>query len=234
VEAGGRLRKVVRVAQDSSVEALAAGLATSQDLLARVVTASAQEQSNDADLAKETKTLADLNHQAAIVGEKLGHLGNAHGLLSELEEQNSTEELTARILAENAEEIARTFLSIHSPTEFDIHAEDDRMRIVRRRTKRSVDLEEMSSGQRAAFALSLFLAMNARLRSGPPVLLFDDPVAHVDDINALSFLDYLRDLAIAGTRQIFFATADTKFASLIRQKFRFLGPEGFNEIRLGR
>lgn len=65
------------------------------------------------------------------------------------------------------------------------------------------------------------------------VLLFDDPVAHVDDINVLSFLDHLRDLAINGSRQIFFATADTKLAGLFRHKFRFLGEE-FKELPLSR
>ncbi|MNG31173.1 hypothetical protein D3C84_1169240 [compost metagenome] len=91
----------------------------------------------------------------------------------------------------------------------------------------------MSTGQRAAFALSLFLAMNGRLQSGPPILLFDDPVAHIDDINMLSFLDHLRDLAISGSRQIFFATADNKLAGLFRHKFRFL-EDDFKELRLSR
>ncbi|MEI4523565.1 hypothetical protein [Pseudomonas sp. CCNWLW23] len=91
----------------------------------------------------------------------------------------------------------------------------------------------MSTGQRAAFALSLFLSMNGRLRSGPPLLLFDDPVAHIDDVNMLSFLDHLRQIAIGGSRQIFFATADTKLAGLFRHKFRFLGDE-FKELRLSR
>lgn len=61
----------------------------------------------------------------------------------------------------------------------------------------------------------------------------DDPVAHIDDINMLSFLDHLRQLAIGGSRQIFFATADTKLAGLFRHKFRFLGDE-FKELRLSR
>ena len=91
----------------------------------------------------------------------------------------------------------------------------------------------MSSGQRAAYALSLFLAMNSHLVNGPRVLLFDDPVAHIDDMNALSFIDQLRDLAIKESRQIFFATADNKLAGLFRQKFRFLG-EDFHEIKLVR
>ena len=91
----------------------------------------------------------------------------------------------------------------------------------------------MSSGQRAAYALSLFFAMNERLRSGPKVLLLDDPVAHVDDINTLSLLDHLRYLALSDERQIFFATADSKIGALFGRKFRFLG-DGFVQIELAR
>jgi len=47
----------------------------------------------------------------------------------------------------------------------------------------------ISSGQRAAFALAVFLAQKAQLRAGPRVILIDDPIAHADDLNCLSFLD---------------------------------------------
>ena len=102
-----------------------------------------------------------------------------------------------------------------------------------RRGSGKVDLDEMSSGQRAAYALSLFLAMNGRLRTGPKLLLFDDPVAHIDDINTLSLLDHLRDIALSGQRQIFFATADSKIGALFGRKFRFLG-DRFKQIELTR
>ena len=92
----------------------------------------------------------------------------------------------------------------------------------------------MSTGQRAAYALSLFLSMNKSLVAGPPVILMDDPIAHIDDLNILSFLDHLRDIAINGSRQIFLATADAKLAGLFRQKFRFMGEDGFREFKLAR
>ena len=116
-------------------------------------------------------------------------------------------------------------------TSFDLEVNGG-LRIVRRGSG-DVDLNEMSSGQRAAYALSLFLAMNERLRSGPRVLLLDDPVAHVDDINTLSLLDHLRDIALSGERQIFFATADSKIGALFGRKFRFLG-DRFVQIELTR
>ena len=96
-----------------------------------------------------------------------------------------------------------------------------------------MELEEMSSGQRAAYALSLFLAMNERLNTGPKVIMLDDPVAHVDDINTLSLLDHLRDIALVGKRQIFFATADSKLAGLFVRKFGFLGDQ-FKQLELTR
>jgi chromosome segregation protein len=90
----------------------------------------------------------------------------------------------------------------------------------------------VSSGQRAAYVLSIFLALNSRLKFAPPVILIDDPIAHIDDLNTLSFLDYLRDIAIAGQRQIFFTTANDKIAALFERKFDFLGPDGFQRLNL--
>ncbi len=83
------------------------------------------------------------------------------------------------------------------------------------------DLTEISTGQKSAFILSLFLSLNSNLHDGPPLIMFDDPIAYVDDINTLSFLDFLRDTVIAKDRQIFFATANSKLANLFQQKFDF-------------
>ena len=71
-------------------------------------------------------------------------------------------------------------------------------------------------------------------QSAPPVVLIDDPIAHIDDLNALSFMDYLRDLSVHSRRQIFFATADSRVAELFEKKFAFLGPEKFQRIDLAR
>jgi exonuclease SbcC len=148
-------------------------------------------------------------------------------------QEHSDRALTDQVLKDNSAQIAVTFAKIHAPNEFDVVV-NGHLRILRRTDKSDVTLDEMSSGQRSAYALSLFLAMNHRLQHGPKVLLFDDPVAHVDDINTLSFLDYLRDLALSGSRQIFFATADSKLAGLFRHKFRFLGDDRFKQFELAR
>jgi hypothetical protein len=232
---GARQALVSLIAIDANTTAneIALNLSTTQQLVARVTTAIAQENSNDAALDKETMVVEDLAGKIKACGVKISRLMDAESVLDVLTKQSSGGELTNKILAENAQEIARTFASIHMPNEFELKVDHGSLAIVRSKNGGKVELDQMSTGQRAAFALSLFLAMNGRLHSGPPVLLFDDPVAHVDDINVLSFLDHLRHLAISGSRQIFFATADTKLAGLFRHKFRFLGEE-FKEVSLSR
>ncbi|MNK97984.1 recombination protein F [compost metagenome] len=124
------------------------------------------------------------------------------------------------------------FTRIHSPREYEyVGSREVLLQSVEKKERRSLD--EISTGQRAAFALSIFLARNRTAISAPPILLIDDPIAHIDDLNALSFLDYLRDLAVNSGRQIFFATADTRIASLFSRKFSFLG-DGFKTINLTR
>jgi len=75
--------------------------------------------------------------------------------------------------------------------------------------------------------------MNSSVKDEAPWLLFDDPVTNVDDLNTLSFFDALREFAIEGKCQIFFATANTRIASLFARKFDFLG-SGFKEFSLQR
>lgn len=227
------LASMMAIGSNMTTNEIAVDLSMTQELVARVTTAMAQESSNDAAFDKESKVVADLAEKIKASNTKITRLVEAEDVLSTLTQQSSGGELTNQILAENAQEIARTFANIHMPNEFELKADGGALAIIRRKSGSQVELDQMSTGQRAAFALSLFLAMNGRLRSGPPVLLFDDPVAHVDDINVLSFLDHLRQLAINGSRQIFFATADTKLAGLFRHKFRFLGDE-FKELSLSR
>lgn len=227
------LALILTISTEATAEEIALNLATIQQLLAQVATAVAQEGANDKALNDETKNVDGLVKEIESCGTKITWASDAEWVLETLAKQSSGGELESQILTENAAEIARTFASIHMPNEFEIQVVQGKLVIIRRSTGAEVQLEHMSTGQRAAFAMSLFLAMNGRLRSGPPVLLFDDPVAHIDDINMLSFLDHLRQLAIGGSRQIFFATADTKLAGLFRHKFRFLGGE-FKELHLSR
>ena len=93
-----------------------------------------------------------------------------------------------------------------------------------------IPLVKISTGQRSALALSIFLALNKKLKRGPNVLLFDDPVTYIDDLNILSFLDYLRELVIQENRQLYFVTANQKLGGLFQKKFAFLGDQFDNVV----
>lgn len=153
-------------------------------------------------------------------------------VLDDLIVNASLENATREALDAIGDQINEAFSRIHSPQEYEyVGSPDVLLRTADGHVARTLD--QVSTGQRSAFALSIFLARNRTAASAPPVLLIDDPIAHVDDLNALSFLDYLRDLAVNSGRQIFFATADTRVASLFSKKFSFLG-KSFKTISLAR
>lgn len=156
----------------------------------------------------------------------------ARDTLKQLQTECSLERATQASLDAIGAQINEIFSRIHAPNEYEYVGRGEALLQTASSHERRT-LEQVSTGQRAAFALSVFLAMNRSATSAPPVILIDDPIAHIDDLNALSFLDYLRDLAVNSNRQIFFATADTRIASLFARKFSFLG-ESFQTIQLTR
>lgn len=210
-----------------------AALREALDLVTRLSAAMSAETTRGSEMLADQEIVETETTELAALRQQVKRIVKGRSVIAELVERQSAHALTALVMKENGQEIATTFSKIHSPSEFDLTIESEGFRVFRRSSRAQVDLHEMSSGQRAAFAMSLFLAMNARLSSGPSVIMFDDPVAHVDDINTLSFLDHLRDIALAGRRQVFFATADSKLAGLFSRKFRFLGRE-FQRIDLTR
>lgn len=159
-------------------------------------------------------------------------LQKASAALSRLISEQSLESATAKSLALIAEEINDAFVRIHSPSEYE-YVGSEGVLLRARENQENWSLDKVSTGQRAAFAISVFLAVNRSAAKAPPVILIDDPVAHVDDLNALSFLDYLRDLAVTSKKQVFFATADARVAALFIRKFSFMG-DNFKRINLAR
>lgn len=134
-----------------------------------------------------------------------------------------------QILAGHKEKLSAIFSRIHAPHEFkDVNIDTDVL--LERETGAKSPVSEISGGQRAALALSIFLSLHSSVSTRAPWLLFDEPVVHVDDLNILSFLDMLRDLVLLNDRQVFFATANTRIADLFAKKFDFLGRE-FREFR---
>jgi DNA repair protein SbcC/Rad50 len=225
------LKSQIALEKLNSASELNAQLSEAHELNVRLRTEVAKEQQNSKVIIEETKLADDTTKEIEGLRVKLLRIDSACKVIRALLSQQSQRFLTEKVLRENAQKIAATFSKIHSPNEFNL-VTNGGLKIIRR-SGGNVELDEMSSGQRAAYALSLFLSINERLRTGPRVLLFDDPVAHVDDINTLSFLDHLRDIALSGQRQIFFATADSKIGALFNRKFSFLG-EKFKRIELTR
>lgn len=80
---------------------------------------------------------------------------------------------------------------------------------------------------------TVFLTLNAAMKTAPQFILIDEPVANIDDLNILSLLDFFREMVISNNKQIFFTTANYNVRRLFRRKFSFLN-ENFIEFCLDR
>ncbi|WP_165720805.1 hypothetical protein [Bordetella trematum] len=176
--------------------------------------------------------LAQLSGRLGRTGDAIERLTDAQRVLDNIINNQSLDAASAAVVAATHKVANSIFGRIHAPAEYMITA-DAETPLRRRDNDLPVQLNQVSTGQRSAYALSMFLAMNAQVKAGPKVILLDDPISHIDDLNALSFLDYLRNLVIKSDRQVFFATADEKIAGLFVHKFGFLGDE-FRTIELTR
>lgn len=194
-------------------------------LVQKMTAALANEERSRTGRAQDVSRLESLNSEVEHLSERLKRLVDAISVMKSIREVHSLSNAMEATLAANRKNIETIFSKIHSPREF-IGLGASLSTLIRSGKSTETKLSEISTGQRAAYALSIFLALNSQLKNAPPVLLIDDPIAHIDDLNSLSFLDYLREVAIDGKRQIFFATANEKLASLFERKFSFLG-EGF-------
>lgn len=192
----------------------------------------------------EQKSVQDLSDKLEITASNINNINDnvkkantAIAILNKITQEKSPEIFLTQFLEKYSELISSIFNQIHSPREFEGVVFSDKELFVKRRTSgEKAPLSELSTGQRTALVLSVFLSMNKVIKNGPPLLIFDDPVTYVDDLNVLSFLDYLQRLSLEETRQIFFATANQRISSIFEKKFEFLktDPNGFKEIRLSR
>ncbi|MFC1947534.1 hypothetical protein ACFLXY_06415 [Chloroflexota bacterium] len=184
-------------------------------------------------------TIADLNKRKRTIEKDLDNLNikfnrcsAALRTLNEIDSKYSLQNAMKTTINEHRREIETIFSYIHNPAEFS-GLGSSIYTLIREEDGSEANLTTISTGQRTAFALSIFLALNMRLSTAPPILLIDDPIAYIDDLNSLSFLDYLREIVIRGDRQIFFTTANEKMASLFERKFNFLNND-FCKIKLSR
>lgn len=194
------------------------------------IQAAAREETKSAEISN---LLQQIEKQKIDVNNHFQQLSRYQAAMSALKKLNSDfslESATARSLHAIGQEINDAFVRIHSPNEYE-YVGSEGVLLRSKDTQENWSLDKVSTGQRAAFALSVFLAVNRTAAKAPPVILIDDPVAHIDDLNALSFLDYLRDLTVTSKKQVFFATADARIAALFTRKFSFLG-DNFKRIKL--
>jgi DNA repair protein SbcC/Rad50 len=150
----------------------------------------------------------------------------------------SLNRLVAKFVDANRPTISNILRVIHAPREFSgiapLENEEGAQRIqLMRNDGRSAQLSEISAGQRAAVALAVFIALNEKIKAAPPIMLMDDPIAHVDDLNMLAFLDVMREIVASGKRQLFFATANKKLSGIFEQKFHAFTSD-FRKIALER
>lgn len=198
----------------------------------KVLAALKSDSNSETRLRSLQAQLAQLTERLGRTRDALERLASAQGVLDDIIENHSLDTASAAVVAATHKVADSIFGRIHAPAEYQV-TDDASFPLKRRDSGTEVELNQVSTGQRAAYALSMFLAMNAQVKEGPKVILLDDPISHIDDLNALSFLDYLRNLVLKSDRQLFFATADEKIAGLFAHKFGFLGKD-FRTIELAR
>jgi hypothetical protein len=88
----------------------------------------------------------------------------------------------------------------------------------------------LSNAQLNVLALAMFMSLGARQQwSRLKTLLLDDPIQHLDDLDAVAFLDTLRAVALGrfgGRRQIVVSTCDRTIYRLMIQKFKLIAGSG--------
>jgi DNA repair protein SbcC/Rad50 len=230
----GEASQLVTLRNDQPLEMLQQAIDDAMNAFDRAQHAERTEVNARTELSTKTTELHDATEQLRLAMARQENLTKAIDVLSEIVEKHSLEKATQDALESIRGQVSDIFARIHSPAEYILGGFNGEQLLTTRDGFRAHGVSQVSTGQRAALALSIFLALNRSAESAPPVLLIDDPVAHIDDLNALSFLDYLRDLAVSTRKQIFFATADARLAALFQRKFEFLGSERFKKIVLSR
>jgi exonuclease SbcC len=232
VAAGVEIEKAIDWPADTSYETLLSEVQACLLAYDKAAHAATHEAQADSVLKQKRKDLAAAqarNKKHEVVRQ---NLTRAATTLSKIVDGHSLEDVTSDTLSTIRSKVSDVFSQIHSPPEYALGNFNDGQLIVRRDDGTTHAVNQVSTGQRAALALSIFLALNESAGTAPPVILIDDPVAHIDDLNALSFIDYLRDLVVSSRKQVFFATADARLAALFQRKFEFLGPERYRRISL--
>jgi DNA repair exonuclease SbcCD ATPase subunit len=229
IDSYSAVKPIIRIDESESLSEIKTKIEVIEDLFERYNEIETQNKLRNEYVQK----IDSLKIAIQTLDETNSRLNKAKETIEEIINNNNRENYLKDFFTENKQAILDIFKVIHLPNEFDdIQFESsDAIKLKDKNTSELRDLSEISTGQKSAFILSLFLTLNNNLQNGPPLIFFDDPIAYVDDINTLSFLDFLRDRVITTDKQVFFATANSKLANLFQQKFDFLGDD-FKVIKL--
>lgn len=184
--------------------------------------------SNQKELTLANQIITEADKKIKLLKPECERIEKGLTVINDILENHNEASVLGNFIESNEAEIQEIFQNIHTPHEFSriiFNVEQNTVLLKRRIDETEVPMSKISTGQRSALALSIFIALHKKLKHGPNILLFDDPVTYTDDLNILSFLDYLRELVINENRQLFFATANQKLASLFEKKFAFLEGE---------
>lgn len=202
------------------------------EFLVRLEAALKRVEEKDALERRALSSLEDATKRHEKCTATLARAKEALKVLNQLLQVENKAAYLQEIVRQHQEKLVAIFTRIHAPNDFaDVRFNGDIL--LRRHDGSDAKIAEISTGQRAALSLSIFLSLNSSVSDRAPWLIFDDPVVHVDDLNTLSFFDSLRDLVLLGNRQVFFATANARVANLFTRKFDFLCEE-FKDFPLER
>ena len=176
--------------------------------------------------AAVSKPASKLSNEIETMADEIGHLKDAMKRLEEtrdylIETFAGVEESLDEVLGEYTEIVTTLFKVFQRPYEFErveLTDDNEKLQVVRRERGEVGGIDEMSSGQRTALVLAIFVTNNLAHDSAPPLMLLDEPFAHLDELNTLSFFNLVIELAVRGDRQIVFATANDNLASLLERK----------------
>ncbi len=186
------------------------------------------DKANALNLGTDLSRSQEIQKERTALRIQKSNIDRAAALMNDIVDNHGLLPSVKKALASHFNGIKNLFENIHMPKELNLvsqNAGSFGLRRVLGETMQENPINQISTGQRSALALSVFTIQNLALKTAPPYLIFDDPIAHVDDLNTLSFLDFLAELAMTGKRQIFFATANEKLASIFAKKMEFLGEE---------
>lgn len=232
--------KFLSIEKEDSLSTISRGIMTISKMVREFIKVNESEEIRSTQLEQATTEHKQREEERKVADGFLARCKSVISVLENIIKKHSRETMVQDFISENKKRISEIFATIHAPREFtevehikDATQEGGELQLVKKEDGKRKSVSEISTGQRTALALSIFLCLNEKLENAPRLILLDDPVAQVDDLNALSFLDFLRDIVMSNTRQVFFATADEKLAGLFERKFSFLGDE-FRRFPLSR